>query len=113
MPDGSHAGLPIEVSRENGERAAAKRGDRAERALIEAHESRGAVSVSENDQRGISQVDAEIAMLFDQPSRHAELLASQTLDLERPSSQILDECQLDIDAKALEDQVVGLGHSQL
>jgi len=98
-----------EIRRKDGEGAALQRRNCTEGALIEGDDSCARIPLGKDDEGRVGKAEAEVAVAVDHGPRRLQLIATQALDHERPSSQILDERELDVVTESIEDQVVGLG----
>src|SRR4030081_1554625 len=97
------------VGWEQRERAALQRCYAAKVALIEGEQPARLEPLCQNDKRRIGEAELQVAVLTRNAEGCAELGSGQALHLECALSQVLQECQLNIDAQASDNQVVGGG----
>ncbi len=101
------------VSRQEREVAALERSDDTKGSLVEGEQPTGADAVRQDDQRGVSESDAQVAVALDDTTSGGQLTLGEALDEVGPRDEVVEEGQLHIRAQAVEYQVVRPGHRQL
>src|SRR6266511_403551 len=104
---------PSEIGWKNGKRPALKWRDGAEGALVEGDDSRGRIPRPEHDERRVGKAEPKVSVPFHDRSGGLQFVATQAVDNEGASREILDERQLDIHAEPVEDQIIRLCDRQL
>lgn len=97
---------------ENRERLAARSAEHPEVALVEGENLSYPMAVGQHDDRGVGESDLVIGVAGDDAPCDSEVLGVEGSELEAASGDLVQQCELPLDAPSREREVVGLGQHE-